>query len=67
MTCNHKCEIYSRVCGYYRPVHLWNCGKQEEFRERETFDSAMPNETSNPTLNPSIAISQEKTHGSTRI
>lgn len=29
-----KCEIYSRVSGYYRPVNQWNRGKQEEHRER---------------------------------
>ena len=25
-------EVYSRVCGYYRPVSQWNKGKKEEFR-----------------------------------
>ena len=29
------CEIYSRVCGYCRPVTQWNKGKQEEFNERK--------------------------------
>lgn len=29
-----KCEIYSRVVGYYRPVNQWNNGKQEEFNNR---------------------------------
>lgn len=32
-------EIYSRVVGYYRPVSNWNKGKQEEFRNRRTFDN----------------------------
>jgi len=32
-----KCEIYSRVVGYHRPVENWNEGKQEEFRNRTTF------------------------------
>jgi hypothetical protein len=27
-------EVYSRVCGYFRPVNQWNRGKQEEFDER---------------------------------
>ena len=27
-------EVYSRVCGYFRPVSQWNKGKKEEFRER---------------------------------
>lgn len=35
--CGEKCEVYSRVCGYFRPVANWNKGKQEEFKERETF------------------------------
>jgi ribonucleoside-triphosphate reductase len=33
-----KCEIYSRIVGYLRPVDQWNDGKQEEFRQRKTFD-----------------------------
>ena len=32
------CEIYSRVVGYFRPVSLWNAGKQQEFKERKTID-----------------------------
>ncbi len=35
-----KCEIYSRVVGYFRPVNQWNDGKQAEFKERATFDKA---------------------------
>jgi len=31
------CEIFSRVCGFYRPVNQYNPGKKEEFRERKTF------------------------------
>ena len=37
MKCNEKCEVYSRVCGYFRPVSNWNKGKKEEFKERKTF------------------------------
>lgn len=33
-----KCEVYSRVVGYIRPVNLWNEGKEAEFHERKTFD-----------------------------
>jgi len=32
--CGRKCEVYSRVVGYYRPVLNWNIGKQEEFKGR---------------------------------
>jgi len=27
-------EVYSRVCGYFRPVSGWNIGKRIEFSER---------------------------------
>ena len=33
-----KCEVYSRVVGYLRPVNQWNRGKQQEFTDRKTFD-----------------------------
>lgn len=32
-----KCEVYSRVVGYLRPVQGWNKGKQEEFAMRKKF------------------------------
>ncbi len=32
-----KCEIYSRVVGFIRPVNQWNEGKQEEWTDRKTF------------------------------
>lgn len=35
--CGAKTEIYSRVCGYFRPVSNWNKGKKEEFKERKSF------------------------------
>ena len=31
------CEVYSRVVGYFRPVHNWNIGKKQEFNERLEF------------------------------
>jgi len=36
-----KCEVYSRVVGYLRPVDQWNAGKQEEFKDRKIFDKAV--------------------------
>ena len=36
-----KCEVYSRIVGYLRPVSQWNEGKQEEFKERVTFDKSI--------------------------
>lgn len=35
--CGAKTEIYSRVCGYFRPVSNWNKGKKEEFKQRKNF------------------------------
>lgn len=35
--CNQKCEVFSRIVGYYRPIQLWNTGKKEEFKFRKTF------------------------------
>lgn len=32
-----KCEVYSRVVGYFRPVTQWNEGKQAEWKDRKMF------------------------------
>ena len=32
-----RCEIWTRVMGYHRPVSSFNIGKQGEFRERRFF------------------------------
>jgi anaerobic ribonucleoside-triphosphate reductase len=32
-----KCERYSRVVGYIRPVQQWNAGKQAEWEDRVLF------------------------------
>jgi len=36
-----KCEVYSRVVGYIRPVSNWNDSKQAEFSDRRKFDSVV--------------------------
>lgn len=36
-TIDQKCEVYSRVVGYLRPVSQWNEGKQQEFKDRKEF------------------------------
>ncbi|MFH1187930.1 MAG: anaerobic ribonucleoside-triphosphate reductase [bacterium] len=33
-----KCEVYSRVVGYIRPVDSWNKGKQSEFGRRKGYE-----------------------------
>jgi len=35
--CGKKCEVWTRIVGYHRPVKLFNKGKQEEFRERKNY------------------------------
>ncbi|MDD3801127.1 MAG: anaerobic ribonucleoside-triphosphate reductase [Desulfuromonas thiophila] len=35
--CQQKTEVYSRVCGFFRPVQQWNRGKQEEFQQRREY------------------------------
>jgi hypothetical protein len=32
-----RCEVYSRVVGYLRPVNQWNPGKKEEHSQRKNF------------------------------
>ena len=34
-----KCEVYSRIVGYLRPVSQWNDGKREEFAMRAVYDA----------------------------
>ena len=41
-----RCEIFTRVCGYLRPIQSFNPGKREEFKDRKTYknppDSTAP-------------------------
>jgi anaerobic ribonucleoside-triphosphate reductase len=32
-----RCEVWTRVMGYHRPVASWNAGKQSEHQERRYF------------------------------
>lgn len=34
-----KCEVYSRIVGYLRPVSQWNDGKTAEFYKRKTYNN----------------------------
>jgi len=40
-----RCEVYSRVVGYLRPVNQWNKGKQQEFSDRKMFKTKEKEET----------------------
>nr|WP_201328081.1 anaerobic ribonucleoside-triphosphate reductase [Thermotomaculum hydrothermale] len=33
-----KCEVWTRVMGYHRPVSEFNKGKKSEFKERVYFE-----------------------------
>lgn len=48
--CGGKCEVYSRVVGYLRPVEQWNNGKAAEYADRKTIST-----------NNTISVSSNKT------
>ena len=35
-----RCEVWTRVMGYHRPVDSFNIGKRGEFQERRCFEEA---------------------------
>jgi len=35
-----RCEIWTRVMGYHRPISAWNAGKQQEHEDRKMFSEA---------------------------
>ena len=37
-----RCEVWTRVMGYHRPVSAWNPGKQSEHAERRYFLEPSP-------------------------
>lgn len=39
--CGQETEVFSRCCGYFRPVKNWNKGKREEFKDRKMFDTEL--------------------------
>jgi anaerobic ribonucleoside-triphosphate reductase len=44
-------EVWSRVVGYFRPLHDWNRGKREEFRERKPVKIKMAHHDKIPSQN----------------
>lgn len=36
--CGKDTEVWTRVVGFHRPIQSWNFGKQEEYKDRLTFD-----------------------------
>ena len=55
-----KCEIYSRVVGYLRPVQQWNEGKAQEFKDRTNFSVANKVQESMQTQQPLQEIQEIK-------
>lgn len=41
MTKKIPCEVFSRIVGYYRPLHNWNNGKTEEHKDRIFFNATL--------------------------
>ena len=41
-----KCEVYSRVTGFMRPVSNWNDAKQEEWKNTKLFNVTSASERS---------------------
>lgn len=31
------CSVYSRIVGYFSPIHQWNDGKKQEWKDRKFF------------------------------
>jgi hypothetical protein len=38
-----RCEVWSRVMGYHRPVAGYNIGKKQEFQDRVNFKEPKEN------------------------
>lgn len=39
--CKRKCEVYSRIVGYHRPVSHWNRGKKQEYKDRQEYSESI--------------------------
>lgn len=37
-----RCEVWTRVMGYHRPIAAFNKGKQQEHKDRTTFRMEAP-------------------------
>lgn len=35
-----KTEVWSRVCGFFRPINNWNKGKKSEHQDKKTYDTS---------------------------
>jgi anaerobic ribonucleoside-triphosphate reductase len=56
MFCGRKCEVFSRVVGYFRPITNWNLGKQEEFKGRRSYQVTAQQLAENPVKTPAVPV-----------
>jgi len=42
--CGHRCEIWSRVVGFYRPIESYNPGAKAQYHDRLTYDLKLQEE-----------------------
>jgi hypothetical protein len=47
--CGGEMEVWARVTGYMQPVHKFNPGKGEEFKDRKMYTVFTANKASHPT------------------
>ena len=45
---SNKCEVYSRIVGYLRPIDQWNNGKRAEYNDRKLFDRRIEEDCNTP-------------------
>lgn len=66
--CGKVTEVYSRITGYYRPVSNWNKGKEQEFKERSTYDvDSLPLQKGSIKLKEEAGDTKETTKGLSTI
>ncbi len=52
-----RCEVWTRVMGYHRPVSAWNPGKRSEHSERRYFQESSAGDqdkASTPKMRPGL-------------
>jgi len=32
------CAVFSRICGYFAQISMWNVGKRQEFADRKVYN-----------------------------
>ena len=60
--CGQKCEVWSRITGYYRPVQNWNDGKVQEFKDRQRVRGGELPPGGPPSLRPGVRDGARRRH-----